>query len=95
MWGPQASERSLLNQLVVGFYATRLNMKLLPIFDFVHVAEVRRAVVPAGDIREDVAFQNDINGLLARLDGKNPPLTALDWVREPVTTSASALARVA
>jgi len=70
-------------------------MKLLPIFDFVHVAEVRRAVVPAGDIREDVAFQNDINGLLARLDGKNPPLTALDWVREPVTTSASALARVA
>jgi hypothetical protein len=46
---------------------------------------VRRAVVPEGDIREDIAFQNDINGLLARLDaGATPPLTALGWIQEPV-----------
>lgn len=56
----------------------------LPSFDFVQAARVRRAVVPEGDIREDIAFQNDINGLLARLDGKNPPLTALGWIQEPV-----------
>lgn len=53
-------------------------------FDFVQAASVRRAVVPAGDIREDVAFQNDINGLLARFEGKNLPLTALGWIQEPV-----------
>jgi hypothetical protein len=56
----------------------------LPSFDFVQVAQVRRAVVPEGDIREDIAFQNDINGLLARLEGTNPPLTALGWIQEPV-----------
>ncbi len=57
----------------------------LPDFDFVEAAGVRRAVVPAGDIRGDIAFQNDINVLLARLDGGNPPLRALGWVREAVT----------
>jgi hypothetical protein len=53
-------------------------------FDFVEAAAVRRAVVAAGDIRGDVGFQNDINGLLARLEGNNPPLRALGWIREPV-----------
>ena len=56
----------------------------LPEYDFVAAAGVRRAVVPAGDIREDIAFQNDINLLLARLDAANPPLKALGWVREAV-----------
>ena len=56
----------------------------LPSFDFVQATGVRRAVVPAGDIREDIAFQNDINGLLARMEGTNPPLTALGWIQEPV-----------
>jgi hypothetical protein len=55
-----------------------------PSFHFVYAGGVRRAVVPAGDIRGDIAFQNDINALLVRLDGTNPPLTALGWVREPV-----------
>ena len=45
---------------------------------------MRRAVVAAGDIREDIAFQNDINVMLARLDDANPGLQALGWVREPV-----------
>jgi len=31
-------------------------------------AEVRRALVQPGDIRAEVEFQNDINGLLARID---------------------------
>lgn len=57
----------------------------LPSFDFVQAAGVRRAVVPEGDIRGDIAFQNDINGLLARFDAQaTPPLKALGWIREPV-----------
>jgi hypothetical protein len=55
-----------------------------PQYDIVAAAGVRRAVVPAGDIREDIAFQNDINLLLARLDAANTPLKALGWVREAV-----------
>ncbi len=62
--------------------------------DFVHAAGVRRAVVPAGDIREDVAFQNDINILLARFDAKIPPLTALGWVREPLANHHVGIAGV-
>jgi hypothetical protein len=55
-----------------------------PEYDIVVATGVRRAVVPAGDIREDIAFQNDINLLLARLDAANPPLKALGWIREAV-----------
>ena len=50
--------------------------------------------MPAGDIREDVAFQNDINILLARLDAKVPPLTALGWVREPLANHHMGIAGV-
>lgn len=61
----------------------------LPSFDFMQAGAVRRAVVPEGDIREDIAFQNDINGLLARLDsGATPPLTALGWIQEPVAATS-------
>lgn len=56
----------------------------LPEYDIVAAAGVRRAVVPSGDIREDIAFQNDINLLLARLDAGNTPLKALGWIREAV-----------
>lgn len=31
-------------------------------------ADVRRALIQPGDIRAEVEFQNDINGLLARID---------------------------
>jgi|GEM_PF-3193292 len=31
-------------------------------------ADVRRALVQPGDIRAEVEFQNDINGLLARIE---------------------------
>lgn len=58
-----------------------------PDYDFLEAAGVRRAVVPAGDIREDIAFQNDINLLLARLDAGNTPLKALGWTREAVSTT--------
>jgi hypothetical protein len=60
----------------------------LPEYDIVAAAGVRRAVVPAGDIRGDIAFQNDINLLLARLDAANTPLKALGWVREAVQADA-------
>ena len=59
-------------------------MKLIS-FDFVQAAGVRRAVVPAGDIQGDIAFQNDINGILAGLDARNPPILALGWMRQPVS----------
>lgn len=58
-----------------------------PEYDIVAAAGVRRAVVPSGDIREDIAFQNDINLLLARLDAGNTPLKALGWVSEAVTVA--------
>ena len=35
---------------------------------FIAAARVRQALVEPGDIRGEVEFQNDINGLLARID---------------------------
>ena len=42
----------------------------------VTAAEARRALTN-GDIRDEVAFQNDINTLLARLEETKVPLQAL------------------
>ena len=42
----------------------------------VTAAEARRALTD-GDIRSEVAFQNDINTLLARLEETRVPLRAL------------------
>jgi hypothetical protein len=42
----------------------------------VTAAEARRALTK-GDIRDEVAFQNDINTLLARLEEHKVPLQAL------------------
>jgi len=42
----------------------------------VTAAEARRALTN-GDIRDEVAFQNDINTLLARLEETRVPLRAL------------------
>ena len=47
-----------------------------PRVKIVPAAEARRALT-GGDIRDDVAFQNDINTLLARLEEKVVPLRAL------------------
>ena len=43
----------------------------------VTAAEARRAMTKEGDIRDEVAFQNDINTLLARLEETKVPLRAL------------------
>jgi hypothetical protein len=43
----------------------------------VTAAEARRALTKEGDIRDEVAFQNDINTLLARLEETKVPLKAL------------------
>jgi hypothetical protein len=50
----------------------------------VTAAEARRALTN-GDIRSEVAFQNDINTLLARLEEHKVPLQALS--RPQPTTS--------
>ena len=47
-----------------------------PHIKIVSAGEARRALT-GGDIRDDVAFQNDINTLLARLEEKVVPLKAL------------------
>ena len=44
---------------------------------FMTVNQVRMALVEQGDIRAEVEFQNDINGLLARMGEKSPPLEAV------------------
>ena len=47
-----------------------------PEVKIVTAAEARRALTN-GDIRSEVAFQNDINTLLARLEETRVPLRAL------------------
>ena len=47
-----------------------------PQVKIVTAAEARRALTD-GDIRSEVAFQNDINTLLARLEETKVPLRAL------------------
>ena len=47
-----------------------------PEMRIVTTAEARRALTD-GDIRSEVAFQNDINTLLARLEETKVPLQAL------------------
>ena len=44
-----------------------------PQVQFVTAAEARRALTK-GDIRDEVAFQNDINTLLACLEEKKPAM---------------------
>ena len=56
-------------------------MKQLEV-EIVTAADARR-VLTGGDLRSEVAFQNEINMLLARLDEKQPPLRALAPFSEP------------
>jgi hypothetical protein len=51
----------------------------------VTAAEARR-VITNGDLRSEVAFQNDINTLLARLEETKVPLRALS-LPQPSSTS--------
>ena len=39
-----------------------------PSYEIISIAEARRALTNNGDIRSDVAFQHDVNRLLATLD---------------------------
>jgi hypothetical protein len=45
--------------------------------EIVASSDVRRALTPAGDLRGDVAFQNDVNALLARVEQLAVPWRAL------------------
>lgn len=69
---------------------------------FVAAARVRRALVDDGDIRAEIAFQNDINAMLASLeDGSslpegNPvtPVIALQLSGETLAVTAASARRV-
>lgn len=60
--------------------------------------DVRRALTPEGDLRGDVAFQNDVNALLARVEQMSVPWRALsDGTSAParrVVADATPLPRV-
>lgn len=53
--------------------------------------EARRALT-GGDIRDEVAFQNDINSLLARLEEPQLPLRVDYGAADPAGYAAAALA---
>ena len=44
--------------------------------EVVPAPSVRRSLTTPGDIRSDISFQNDINGLLARIEEAKQPWTA-------------------
>ena len=52
-----------------------------PSYEIISIAEARRALTSNGDIRSDVAFQHDVNRMLATLD---------DLCDEPATVSPDA-----
>jgi hypothetical protein len=58
------------------------------------IQEVRRSLVAWGDIRNDVAFQNDVNSLLAGLERIEPPWRSLG-ANLPDTRDARRLATAA
>jgi hypothetical protein len=45
--------------------------------NFVAAVGVRRVLVEQGDIRAEIEFQNDINGILARLDDATSTIEAV------------------
>jgi hypothetical protein len=50
--------------------------------NFVTAAGVRRALVGEGDIRAEIEFQNDINGILARMDDAASTMEAVGSMHE-------------
>jgi hypothetical protein len=70
-----AFETVLLAWRLLRRKAEDANMKQREV-EIVMAREARR-VLTGGDLKSEVAFQNDINTLLARLDEKQPPLRAL------------------
>jgi len=58
---------------------------------FIAAAEVRKALVQPGDIRAEVEFQNDINGLLARIDDGVTLGAAAPSPAPPASASSRAL----
>ena len=52
-------------------------------YDVVSATAIRRALVRPNDLREDVAFQNDVNRLMATLQERLTPMRALGWFGDP------------
>jgi hypothetical protein len=50
----------------------------------VALEEIRRTLVDPADIRNEVGFQNDVNGLLAMLEEASPPWRAVSPLFAPV-----------
>jgi hypothetical protein len=49
----------------------------LSLYEFVAAPLVRRTLVVRGDVRSDVAFQNDINALLAEIEEEPVPFRSM------------------
>jgi hypothetical protein len=63
------------------------NMKELEI-EIVAAAEVRRTMTPDGDLRSDIAYQNDVNALLARVEQWHMPWRSIsDISPEPLESA--------
>jgi hypothetical protein len=58
-----------------------------PEFHIVRAAQVRRSLTQPGDVRGEVAFQNDINALLARFDEVKVPWKALGTLAQTIPPS--------
>lgn len=62
-------------------------MKELEI-EIVAAGEVRRSMTPDGDLRGDVAYQNDVNALLARVEQWHMPWRSISDISPPPLESA-------
>ena len=60
---------------------------------FVAAARVRQALVEDGDIRGEIEFQNDINGMIARLEDGSSWVGVVEWVPVQPLAAAAAAAR--
>jgi hypothetical protein len=65
----------MIGSFVAGFSSREVSMKIADVL-VLPAQNVRSSLTTPGDIRSDIAFQNDINNLLARIEEVKLPWTA-------------------
>jgi hypothetical protein len=65
----------MIGSFVAGFSSREVSMKIADCL-VLPAQNVRSSLTTPGDIRSDIAFQNDINNLLARIEEVKSPWTA-------------------
>jgi hypothetical protein len=65
----------MIGSFVAGFSRREVSMKIADCL-VLPAQNVRSSLTTPGDIRSDIAFQNDINNLLARIEEAKLPWTA-------------------